>query len=185
MLKVTVHFRDCRRAAHFILARDAIEQDGSRCAALLLVAMVLSVLQRAKRAFVFVLLATASAVGLALNVTRESEDKALTAAYRKVVLKAHPDKGGCKRSFQKLQGAKEAWDAARKQEVPSGRPESRNNSQEGLVTLPTKTEDAEHRVRGVAVLLTYFGDWSLALWQEFLAFVRGRLKAWSGLRWTP
>ena len=108
MLKVTVHFRDCRRAAHFILARGAIEQDGSRCAALLLVAMVLSVLQRAKRALVFVLLATASAVGLALNVTRESEDKALTAAYGKVVLKAHPDKGGCKRSFQKLQGAKEA-----------------------------------------------------------------------------
>ena len=185
MLKVKVHFKDCKRTAHFILARDAIEQDGSRCAALLLVTMVLSVLQRAKRALVFVLLATASAVGLALNVTRESEDKALTAAYRKVVLKAHPDKGGCKRSFQKLQGAREAWDAARKQEVPSGRPESRNNSQEGLVTLPTKTEDAEHRVRGVAVLLTYFGDWSLALWQEFLAFVRGRLKAGFVLRWTP
>ena len=60
--------------------------------------------------------------------------------------------------------------------MPSGQPESRNNSQEGLVTLPTKTEDAEHRVRGVAVLLTYFGDCSLALRQEFLAFVHGRLK---------
>ena len=145
--------------------------------------MVLSALQRAKRTFVSVLLATASAFGLVLNVSRESEDKALTAAYRKVAKKAHLDKGGCTRSFQKLQGAREAWDAAREKEVPSGRPESRNSGHGGLVTLPTKTEGAEYRVRGVAVLLTYFGEWSLALWQEFLTFVRGRLQAWSVLRW--
>ena len=31
------------------------------------------------------------------------------------------------------------------------------------------------RVRGVVVLLTYFGTWSVALWNSFLTFVRARL----------
>ena len=121
--------------------------------------MLLSALLRAKRAFVSVLLATASTFGLVLNVTRDSEDKALTAAYRKVAKKAHPDKGGCTRSFQKLQGAREAWDAAREKEVPSGRPESRDGSHGGLVTLPTKTEDA----RGVPC--AWSGSTSHVLWR--------------------
>ena len=80
--------------------------------------MVLSALQRATRTFVSVLLATASAFGLVLNVSRESEDKALFAVFRKVVKKTQPDKVDCTRSFQKLQGAREAWDAAREKEVP-------------------------------------------------------------------
>ena len=56
--------------------------------------MSLSVLTRAKRAFVNVLLTTASFFGLPLTVTRDSDDQALVSAYRRVAKKAHPDKGG-------------------------------------------------------------------------------------------
>ena len=70
--------------------------------------MPVSALQQAKRDFVRVLLASAVAYKLTLNVNRESADEALLRAYRQVVKKAHPDKGGTKEKFQKLQAAKEA-----------------------------------------------------------------------------
>ena len=63
----------------------------------------------AKRAFVALLLALAVVHSLAVKVNRESDDKDVLAAYRRVVLKVHPDnKGGKKKDFQKLQAAKEA-----------------------------------------------------------------------------
>ena len=45
------------------------------------------------------------------------------------------------------------------------------------------SQQSEKRVRGVAVLLTYFGEWSLDLWWLFLTFVRGQLAKWSVLHW--
>ena len=45
------------------------------------------------------------------------------------------------------------------------------------------SQQSEKRVRGVAVLLTYFGEWSLDLWSLFLKFVRGELAKWSVLHW--
>ena len=58
--------------------------------------MPCSVLTRAKRAFVTVLLTLASACGIALEVPRDSEDKLLLDACRRVARKVHPDKGGDK-----------------------------------------------------------------------------------------
>ena len=62
----------------------------------------------AKRAFAALLLALAVVHSLAVKVNRESDDKDVLAAYRRVVLKVHPDKCGKKKDFQKLQAAKEA-----------------------------------------------------------------------------
>ena len=67
----------------------------------------------AKRALVKVLLSFASAYNVPVRVNRESADSAVLTAYKKVALKVHPDKGGTKEEFQKLQEAKEKWEAAR------------------------------------------------------------------------
>ena len=53
-----------------------------------------SPLTLAKRAFVKVLLALAAAYRVTVRVTRDSADSAILTAYKKVALKAHPDKGG-------------------------------------------------------------------------------------------
>ena len=58
--------------------------------------MPLSTLQQAKWVFVKVLLSTALAYQLALTVNRDSEDATLLTAYRHVLKKVHPDKGGSK-----------------------------------------------------------------------------------------
>ena len=85
-----------------------------------------SPLQLAKRALVKVLLTLATKYGVALQVTRDSEDKVLLSAYKRVALKAHPDKGGTNRDFQKLQAAKEKWEqremagTCHQQKEPSG-----------------------------------------------------------------
>ena len=112
-----------------------------------LVDMPCSPLGRARRAFVSVLLSVAAAYGVAVSVNRDSPDDQLLKTFRRVALKAHPDKGGSKKEFQKLQAAREAWDSARKKGTPPGRPSL------ALARLESK-QKPEKRVRGVAVLLT-------------------------------
>ena len=58
-------------------------------------------LLRAKRAFVSVLLKLAFEYGIAADVNRESDDKAISQAYRRVVRKVHPDKGGSRRNSRR------------------------------------------------------------------------------------
>ena len=70
-------------------------------------AMPSSLFLVATRAFVKVLLALARTYELALQVNRESSAEQLVKAYKKVLLKAHPDKGGRKEDVQKLQEVKE------------------------------------------------------------------------------
>ena len=65
--------------------------------------MPLSLLQRAKRAFVSVLLKLALDYGIAADVNRDSDDKVILQSYRRVVKKVHPDKGGNKVDMQTLQ----------------------------------------------------------------------------------
>ena len=74
----------------------------------------------AKRAFVQVLLSLAAAYQVATRVTRESAEHALISAYKRLLLKVHPDKGGSNEDFRKLQEAKEKWDNARETSRPSG-----------------------------------------------------------------
>ena len=137
-----------------------------------------SLLLRAKRAFVSVLLKLAVEYGVAADVNRESDDKAISQAYRRVVRKVHPDKGGSKKKFQTLQVAKETWDTARQGARPAGNPAL---SEGQLVLL--SAQSGQFRVHAQAVLLTYSGKWSLALWAAFVEWVRCQLAPWTVRSW--
>ena len=80
----------------------------------------------AKRSLVSLLLRLAVAYQVVISVNRTSPDAGVKAAFRKVVLKVHPDKGGDNAEFQKLQEAKEQWEAAAKS-AKSGRPAQAHN----------------------------------------------------------
>jgi hypothetical protein len=107
--------------------------------------MPLSLVQRAKRALVTVLLKLAFDYGVAVDINRESDDRAVLQCYRRVVKKVHPDKGGHKKTFQTLQVAKEAWDTARQGARPAGNP-ARSEGQLVLVSAQSK----QYRVQAQA-----------------------------------
>ena len=65
--------------------------------------MASSVYFTAKRALVSVLLGFACAYRIAFTINRDSSDEDILKAYRRAVLKVHPDKGGKKVDMQKLQ----------------------------------------------------------------------------------
>ncbi len=69
--------------------------------------MLVSRIGAATRAFVAVLLLLARRCELVLEVNRDSSAERLVKAYKKVLLKAHPDKGGKKEDTQNLQAARE------------------------------------------------------------------------------
>ena len=74
--------------------------------------MAVGPVQAAKRAFVRVLLALAVVYNVRLLITRDSSDTDVVKAYKKLSLKAHPDKGGKVEDQQALQEAKQAWEKA-------------------------------------------------------------------------
>ena len=76
--------------------------------------MAPSRLQAATQTFVAVLLLLARRYELVLEVNRDSSPERLVKAYKKVLLKVHPDKGGKKEDAQNLQAAREKWESARK-----------------------------------------------------------------------
>ena len=75
--------------------------------------MAVSPTQATKRAFITVLLYLARNYCLTLPVSRDSEDKVVLAAFRKVALKAHPDKGGSHANLLKLNNARAVWEEAK------------------------------------------------------------------------
>ena len=82
--------------------------------------MPLSVRQSAKRAFVAVLLEVARLYAVPTAVNRDSLDAQVLAAYRKVILKAHPDKGGLQ-LFSRSPRARRRNGSARVQHLRVGR----------------------------------------------------------------
>ena len=139
----------------------------------------------ATRAFVKVLLALARTYELALQVNRESSPEQLVKAYKKVVLRAHPDKGGRKEDVQKLQEAKETWEKARKAKEPrpqGGRPKTPTAPTQGG-TLVTRRARKDYRVNTEVVLLTYSNFSDLQQWHRFVTFVRASLRKWDVEKW--
>ena len=59
---------------------------------------------------------------IALGINRDSDNKALEEAFRKVVRKAHLDKGGCTQTAQESQAARDAWLACAEHDRGPGRP---------------------------------------------------------------
>ena len=101
--------------------------------------------QATKRALVKVLLVLAAFYTVNVTVSRESTDEEVLSAYKKVSLKAHPDKGGRLEHCQELNNAKDAWDKARRT-TKAGRPkqggrDQGDNARPG--TRPAKRKRAE------------------------------------------
>ena len=71
--------------------------------------MPVSPLQAARRAFATVLLQLARAYSVSLAITRDSTDKQLEGAFKRLAVKVHPDKGGVASDFQQLNNARDTW----------------------------------------------------------------------------
>ena len=157
-----------------------------------------SLLQLAKRSLVSVLLRLAAIYGLdGLHVTRESPDGDVQGAYRKVLRRVHPDKGGATRHAQELNAAKGNWDAVRQrhggranaQAAASGRSGGGGFPCGGRGVAPARAvvaaSGAERgfRIESTSVLLTYNGIRSLAHWRRLNAWVRKSAPAWGLRHW--
>jgi len=137
--------------------------------------MVASAYERAKRAFVSLLLSLARSYGLVLDLCRDSDDLVVQRAYRRVLLKVHPDKGGTKRDAQRVQEARETWEEARKAPRQAGKPRNDAPGELGVATLSPK---GGYRIQSLAVILTYQGFSGQVQWGRFLVFLRGNLQKW-------
>ena len=108
----------------------------------------------ATRAFVAVLLSLARAYQLSVQVNRGSSAEELLQAYKRVLLKAHPDKGGNNEHTQRLQAAKETWQQRRSHSAgKGGRPRTRASDE----PMVARCRRSEYRVQAEVVLLTYQG----------------------------
>ena len=74
--------------------------------------MVAGALQVATRAFVRALLDLARRYAVSAEVNRDSSEVQLLAAYKRLLRKVHPDKGGRTEDQQHLQAMKEDWQRA-------------------------------------------------------------------------
>ena len=163
--------------------------------------MPMSVHQRSKRAFVQVILSLAAAYGLVTQVNRDSDDEAIKAAYRRVVRRVHPDKGGSVADAQRLQAVKDEWDATRKTSKQRGRPARRDQGQAAASTLEAHAlhspsagalanismEQPEQGpgfcFQATGVMFTYQGICDHAQWARFQSFVTSQLAAWQVAHW--
>ena len=132
--------------------------------------------QIAKRALVSLLLALAQEYGVCLTLKREDSDALINAAYRKVVKRVHPDKGGRVADAQKLQAARERWMNAKQPAKPQ--------DEVGADLLPVhqSKRKKDFEIRGAAVLLTFYG-FEESGWPQFLHFVKRKLSSWHAHHW--
>ncbi|CAE7432135.1 unnamed protein product, partial [Symbiodinium necroappetens] len=143
----------------------------------------LSRVQQAKRALVTLLLALARAYGVDTAVSRESADADVKKAFRKLSRHVHPDKGGNPEDAQRLNAARDVWEAAQRGGPPRGRPGP-------AAAVPAAVADpraAGLRVRSEAVLLTYqswLPESAAPVWERFCTFVADRVAAWKVKYWT-
>lgn len=144
--------------------------------------MAASLAQLAKRAFVSLLLALAQQYRVRVTLSRDSADHVVEAAFRSVVKKVHPDKGGAVGDAQRLQQAREEWKGAK---AKGPRPGRRPVTVAAAVLTAGERETQSRksfRIRSSAVLLTYHGI-ALGAWKAFLAFVRSHLAKWGVEKW--
>ena len=145
--------------------------------------MVLSAFQIAKRAFVKILLTFAAQYQVSLAVTRDSADKEVLAAYRRLVKRVHPDKGGKKEDQQKLQAAKDDFDAAVANACKRGRPTKPDGKRVDpkCERLQDVAEKSTYTVQAQGVLLTYHGLRDHGHWREFVCFLQANVQKWKVL----
>ena len=144
----------------------------------------LSAVQKAKRALVTLLLALARAYGVAAVVSRESADADVKKAFRQLARRVHPDKGGNPADAQRLNAARDAWEAAQRGGPQRGRPAP-------AAAVPATVVDARAPgslcVHSEAVLLTYqswLPESATQVWERFCTFVADHVGAWKVKYWT-
>ena len=101
-----------------------------------------SELDAAKRELVKLLECLALKYGLRLQLDRESANKEVEKAFRRVALRVHPDKGGHQADFQKLSAVNDAWKDLLKNRASAGRPEKppeERRKQRGKAGKPSAT----------------------------------------------
>lgn len=130
----------------------------------------------AKQALILLLRSLAAAYGIACpSLSRDSPDRDITAFYRRVSLRAHPDKGGSADDQRRLNEARDKWANARG--CSTGRPPPEGDS---IVA----TRGPGYRIHGTAVLLTFQGLSGPELWEPFVDFVTEHLAQWKVKYWT-
>jgi len=142
--------------------------------------------EKTKRALITVMLALAAAYGILLACVRDSPDAEVRAAYRRLLLRVHPDKGGTTADQQRLQAAKEAWEAARKRPSRAGRPKAKAKPKarpkagppRGALGAAEGEPSGRYRINGFGVLLTYHGVRDVAQWDRFVVHLRENHAAW-------
>ena len=95
---------------------------------------MVSASDRAKRALVTLIRDLAGVYGVTLDITRHCRDDALRKAYKKLLLKVHPDKGGQAEDQKKLNIAHDDW-----VEAVKGKP-GRGRGAQGARTKPAADE---------------------------------------------
>ena len=71
--------------------------------------------QQLKRAFIKLIIALALSYTVSIVVNQDSSDTQVLTAFRRVVKRAHPDKGGSTEKVQQLNAAKDAWENSKRQ----------------------------------------------------------------------
>ena len=146
-------------------------------------------LQAAKRALVSLLLTLARAYNVTLDINRDSSDAKVKEAFRKVVRRVHPDRGGSVADTQKLNNAKEEWEKAGAARRPKGRPKDSRTpptstaSPAAPLGLGEPAESKGIRINAAHVLLTYKGIESLDQWLRYVDFCQGHTREWTVKHW--
>ncbi len=114
--------------------------------------MPVSAVRLAKHAFIVLLRSLAVIYGLAVPpLSRDSPDADVTAVFRRVSLRAHPDKGGSLQDQKRLNAARDAWQAAKKAGQGGGRPAQsapeRPSAPESASERPRTLKNAPERPR--------------------------------------
>ena len=76
--------------------------------------MAVSPALEARRALVKLLLTLAAVYHVILDLRRDSCDNDVNKAFKKWIVKVHPDKGGSAEETKRLNAAKEAWEKAKR-----------------------------------------------------------------------
>ena len=140
---------------------------------------------RLKRALVKLLLTLARQLSIALDVSRDSPDDRVKTAYKKVLLRVHPDKpGGSTERTKELTGLMGQWQECQR---GRGRPSAKAapaSSTSTAIAPRRPGKRAGYRIHGQATLLTYQKFPDVAHWTLFVQFVQSMQKKWQCKYWT-
>ena len=143
-----------------------------------------------KRALVSLILHFARIYGVTLSVNRDSPDQDVRTSYRKVLLKAHPDKpGGSEAATKRLTLAHKNWQDAANHRGKAGRPcnpepQSQSHAMSSADPSPGAKKRNDYRIQSQAVMLTYQGFPDLASWLPFVSFFEASPKSWKVKYWS-